>query len=39
VLATIYHNLGISPYFAMEDVSGRPTPLLPSTAKPIEKLV
>jgi hypothetical protein len=39
VLATIYHNLGISPYFAVEDVSGRPTPLLPSTAKPIEKLV
>jgi len=39
VLATVYHNLGISPHITVEDVSGRPAPILPSTAKPIERLV
>jgi Protein of unknown function (DUF1501) len=39
VLATIYHNLGISAHAMVEDVSGRPMPILPSTAHPIEKLI
>jgi hypothetical protein len=39
VLATVYHNLGISPHATVEDISGRPTPLLPSTAQPIERLI
>ena len=38
-VATVYHNLGISPHVTVEDVSGRPAPLLPSTATPIERLV
>jgi hypothetical protein len=39
VLATIYHNLGISPSSMVEDVSGRPVPILPATARPIKKLI
>ncbi len=39
VLATVYHNLGMDPNGMVYDVSGRPTPILPSTARPIEKLV
>src|SRR5262245_44190808 len=39
VLATVYHNLGIDPHATVEDVSGRPAPILPSTARPIEKLI
>ncbi len=39
VLATVYRNLGIDPHALVEDVSGRPTPILPSTAQPIEKLL
>jgi hypothetical protein len=39
VLATVYHNLGINPHAMVEDVSGRPAPILPSTARPIEKLI
>ncbi len=39
VLATVYHNLGIDPHATVEDVSGRPGPILPSTARPIEKLI
>jgi hypothetical protein len=39
VLATVYHNLGINPHAAVEDVTGRPAPILPSTARPIEKLI
>src|SRR5205823_7651783 len=39
VLATLYHNLGISPHLTVEDLSGRPVALLPCTAQPIEKLV
>jgi Protein of unknown function (DUF1501) len=36
VLATIYRNLGIDPHSFVEDRSGRPMPILPSTASPIE---
>ncbi len=36
VLATIYHNLGIDPHAFVQDRSGRPIPILPSTASPIE---
>jgi hypothetical protein len=39
VLATVYHNLGIDPHATVEDVSGRPAPILPSTARPIDKLL
>ena len=39
VLATIYHNLGINPHAMVEDVAGRPAPILPSTAQAIEKLI
>jgi hypothetical protein len=39
VLATIYHNLGIDPHSFVPDISGRPVPILPGTARPIEKLV
>jgi uncharacterized protein (DUF1501 family) len=39
VLATVYHNLGIDPHSMVYDVSGRPTPILPSTVAPIQKLL
>lgn len=39
VLATVYHNLGINPHAMIEDVAGRPTPILPGTAQAIEKLI
>jgi hypothetical protein len=39
VLATIYHNLGIDPHAMVEDVAGRPAPILPSEARVIEKLI
>jgi arylsulfatase A-like enzyme len=39
VLATVYHNLGIDPHSFVPDISGRPVPILPGTAKPIAKLV
>jgi hypothetical protein len=38
VLATVYHNLGINPHAMVQDVGGRPTPILPSEARPIEKV-
>ena len=38
VLATIYKNLGIDPHAFLEDQSGRPIPILPGTARPIEEL-
>ncbi|MFO0947148.1 MAG: DUF1501 domain-containing protein [Planctomycetota bacterium] len=38
VLATVYQNLGISPNMFVPDVSGRPTPVLPSEAQPIAEL-
>ena len=39
VLATIYHNLGIDPHGFIEDKTGRPVMILPSTASPIRELV
>jgi hypothetical protein len=38
VLATVYHNLGIDPHAMVNDLSGRPAPILPSTAQPIARL-
>ncbi len=38
VLATMYQALGIDPHDMVYDVAGRPTMILPSTARPIEKL-
>jgi hypothetical protein len=38
VLATVYHNLGIDPNGMIYDVSGRPTPILPSENRPIERV-
>ncbi len=38
VLATIYQSLGIEPHAMVQDVAGRPAPILPSTARPIERL-
>jgi arylsulfatase A-like enzyme len=39
VLATVYRNLGIDPHAMVQDVSGRPAPILPSTAQPIARVV
>jgi hypothetical protein len=39
VLATDYHNLGIDPHAMVTDVSGRPTPILPSSVQPIQRLL
>jgi hypothetical protein len=39
VLATVYHTLGIDPHAMVADVAGRPVPILPSSAQPIEKLL
>jgi uncharacterized protein (DUF1501 family) len=39
VLATVYHNLGIDPHGFVQDKSGRPIPILPGTAAPIDKLI
>ncbi len=38
VLATVYHNLGIDPNGTIHDVSGRPTLILPSENRPIERV-
>jgi hypothetical protein len=38
VLATVYRNLGIDPHAMVNDVSGRPSALLPGEARAIEKL-
>jgi uncharacterized protein (DUF1501 family) len=38
VLATVYHNLGIDSHAMVSDVSGRPTPVLPGSVGPIEKV-
>ena len=38
VLATVYHSLGIDPHAMVADVSGRPAPILPSTAQPIRQV-
>ena len=39
VLATVYHNLGIDPHSFVTDQAGRPVPILPGTARPIERLI
>ncbi|MHC5544947.1 DUF1501 domain-containing protein, partial [Singulisphaera rosea] len=39
VLATVYRNLGIDPHAFVQDKSGRPIPILPSTARPIDALL
>ena len=38
ILATVYSNLGIDPHSMVYDVSGRPSPIMPSTVEPIGKL-
>jgi uncharacterized protein (DUF1501 family) len=38
VMATVYQNLGIDPHAMVQDVVGRPTPILPSTVQPIAKV-
>jgi hypothetical protein len=38
VLATVYHNLGIDPNGMVYDISGRPSPILPSDNRPIERV-
>jgi hypothetical protein len=38
VLATVYRALGIDPHQMVSDVAGRPNPILPGTARPIDKL-
>ena len=39
VLATVYQNLGIDPHSFVTDQAGRPVPILPGTARPIERLI
>ena len=39
VLATVYHNLGIDPHGMVQDLSGRPAPILPVEAQPIARLL
>jgi hypothetical protein len=39
VLATLYASLGIDPHAMVQDVTGRPSPILPSTARPIERVL
>jgi hypothetical protein len=38
VLATVYHNLGINPHAMVQDVSGRPAPILPTEAQVIAQV-
>ncbi|WP_169977575.1 DUF1501 domain-containing protein [Tautonia rosea] len=39
VLATVYHAMGIDPHAFVDDLAGRPIPILPSTARPIRRLI
>jgi uncharacterized protein (DUF1501 family) len=39
VLATVYHTLGIDPHAVVQDLAGRPAPVLPAEARPISKLL
>ncbi|QDV38828.1 DUF1501 domain-containing protein [Tautonia plasticadhaerens] len=39
VLATVYDRLGIDPHGFVDDLAGRPIPILPSTARPIRQLI
>ena len=38
VLATVYKNLGLDPHAMVYDVSNRPSPMLPSSVSPIDKV-
>ena len=38
VLATVYHCLGIDPHAMVQDISGRPNAILPSTVQPIHQV-
>src|SRR4051794_26286017 len=38
VLATVYQNMGIDPHVFVTDQAGRPVPILPGSATPIERL-
>jgi hypothetical protein len=39
VLATVYQRLGIDPHAFVADIVGRPIPILPGSARPIEQLI
>jgi hypothetical protein len=39
VLATVYHDLGIDPHELVRDISERPVPILPGSARPIRELI
>lgn len=39
VLATVYHNLGIDPHEFVRDISERPVPILPESARVISEAV
>jgi hypothetical protein len=39
VLATVYHNLGIDPHAMVQDMTGRPSAILPEEARPIARLL
>lgn len=39
VLATLYHNLGIDPHEFVKDISDRPVPILPESARLISELL
>ncbi len=39
LLATVYHNLGIDPHELVRDISERPVPILPGSARPVRELI
>jgi uncharacterized protein (DUF1501 family) len=39
VLATLYQRMGIDPHAVVRDLSDRPVPILPDTARPIAELI
>jgi len=39
ILATVYHNMGIDPHSYIRDVSERPVPIMPESARPIRELI
>jgi len=38
VIATVYRNMGLDPHAMVYDISGRPSPILPSGVQAIEKV-
>jgi uncharacterized protein (DUF1501 family) len=38
VIATVYRNLGVDPHAMVQDVAGRPMPILPGSAQPITRV-